>query len=60
MATLAARCKACGAQVFSGVRTGWVQRPVLGARVLACRACGIQATYHGADFAPAQGSEAGA
>ena len=57
MASLTVRCKACGAQVFTGIRTGWVSAPVLGARTLACRACGLRATYHGADFAPASAAE---
>lgn len=57
MASLAVRCKACGAQVFSGIRTGWVARPVLGTHVLACGACGTRAPYHGADFAPADAAE---
>lgn len=53
MATLAVRCRQCGAQVFSGIRTGWVTAPVLGAHELACAACGARATYHGRDFGPA-------
>lgn len=54
MATLAVRCRQCGAQVFSGIRTGWVSAPVLGAHELACAACGMRAVYHGRDFAPAE------
>ncbi|HEV8359705.1 MAG TPA: hypothetical protein VGR28_04530 [Candidatus Thermoplasmatota archaeon] len=50
MAALAIRCKRCGILVPVGIRTGWVARPVIGVRDVACPECGIAASYHGADF----------
>lgn len=50
MAVLAVACKGCGALLRTGIRTGWVTRPVIGAKELPCAACGTQALYHGADF----------
>jgi hypothetical protein len=50
MAVLAVSCKGCGALVRTGIRTGWVSRPVLGSKELPCPGCGTQALYHGEDF----------
>lgn len=56
MAALGVRCKLCGAEMATGIRTGWVPRPVLGAQALPCGACGSIAVYHGADFHPLAGT----
>lgn len=53
MASLAVRCKACGAQVGTRIRTGWVASPRLGPHMVPCTACGARATYVGSEFVPA-------
>lgn len=50
MAVLAVRCKGCGILLPTGVRTGWVARPVLGPRAYACPGCGLRADYAAADY----------
>jgi hypothetical protein len=53
MASLAVRCKGCGAELGTGISTGKVARPLLGPHALPCAVCGLRALYHGADFHPA-------
>lgn len=56
MGSLAVRCKHCGAELPTGIRTGWVAQPVLGTHELPCVACGARERYHGADFHPSVGA----
>jgi hypothetical protein len=56
MGSLAVRCKRCGAEVGTPIRTGWVAQPVLGELELPCASCGARARYHGADFHPSVGA----